>query len=179
MNEMECDDDQGIGESNKSFNSNDVIIKEARAVYNQLKMLHFTLKGNHDGDSGAYFKLHHFHTLNVIDKNSPLVGLHSDLFLGSSDQLSSSPQYESHEELHQGMLSALADDIINLVMSLDVVHFKTMLDKSRTTNQEQDEELRRRQELIMDLECKVSKHIIHSIHPNSISFDFWWCFSCP
>lgn len=83
------------------------------------------------------------------------VGLHSDLFLGSSDQLSSSPQYESNEELHQGMLSALADDIINLVMSLDVVHFKTMLDKSRATNQEQDEELRRRQELIMDLECKV------------------------
>lgn len=51
---MECDDDQGIGESNKSFNSSDVIMKEARAVYNQLKMLHFTLKGNHDGDSGAY-----------------------------------------------------------------------------------------------------------------------------
>lgn len=83
-------------------------------------------------------------------------GLHSDLFLGSSDQLSSSPQYESNEELHQGMLSALADDIINLVMSLDVVHFKTMLDKSRSTVQEQDDELRRRQELIMDLECKVS-----------------------
>lgn len=87
---------------------------------------------------------------------STSVGLHSDLFLGSSDQLSTSPQYESNEELHQGMLSALADDIINLVMSLDVVHFKTMLDKSRATNQEQDEELRRRQDLIMDLECKVS-----------------------
>lgn len=82
------------------------------------------------------------------------LGLHSDLFLGSSDQLSNQ-QFDSTEELHQGMLSALTDDIINLVMSLDVVHFKTMLDKSRTTIQDQDEELRRRQEVIMELECKV------------------------
>lgn len=54
------------------------------------------------------------------------------------------------------MLSALTDDIINLIMSMDVVHFKTMLDKSRATNQEQEEELRRRQTSISDLECKVS-----------------------
>lgn len=53
------------------------------------------------------------------------------------------------------MLSALTDDIINLVMSLDVVHFKTMLDKSRATGQEQEEELRKRQTTIGDLECKV------------------------
>lgn len=52
MNEMECDEDQGIGDSNKSLNTIDAIAKEARTVYNQLKMLHFTLKGNHDGDSG-------------------------------------------------------------------------------------------------------------------------------
>lgn len=48
---MECDDDQGIGDK---FNSPEAIMTEARAVYNQLKMLHFTLKGNHDGDSGEY-----------------------------------------------------------------------------------------------------------------------------
>lgn len=52
LNEMECDEDQGIGDSNKSFNSVEAIAKEARTVYNQLKMLHYTLKGNHDGDSG-------------------------------------------------------------------------------------------------------------------------------
>lgn len=52
LNEMECDDDHGIGDGNKSFNSADAIVKEARTVYNQLKMLHFTLKGNQDGDSG-------------------------------------------------------------------------------------------------------------------------------
>lgn len=76
------------------------------------------------------------------------------MFLGSTDQ--SSNQYDSNEELHQGMLSALTDDIINLIMSMDVVHFKTMLDKSRSTNQDQEEELRRRQTTISDLECKVS-----------------------
>lgn len=56
LNEMECDEDQGIGDSNKSLNSADAIVKEARTVYNQLKMLHFTLKGNQDGDSGRYFE---------------------------------------------------------------------------------------------------------------------------
>lgn len=71
--------------------------------------------------------------------------------------MSSGQQSDSNdEELHQGMLSALTDDIINLVMSLDAAHFKTMLDKSRAQNQEQDEELRRRQELIMEMECKVN-----------------------
>lgn len=54
MNEMECDEDQGIGDSNKSLNTIDAIAKEARTVYNQLKMLLFTLKGNHDGDSGKF-----------------------------------------------------------------------------------------------------------------------------
>lgn len=50
---MECDDDQGISDK---FNSPEAIMSEARSVYNQLKMLHFTLKGNHDGDSGEFFR---------------------------------------------------------------------------------------------------------------------------
>lgn len=51
---MECDDDPGI--DNRSSSSNNAIVIEARAVYNQLKMLHYSLKGNHDGDSGIAFK---------------------------------------------------------------------------------------------------------------------------
>lgn len=86
--------------------------------------------------------------------------------MGSGDQ-SSTNQYDSNEELHQGMLSALTDDIINLVMSMDAVHFKTMLDKSRSTSQEQEEELRRRQATIADLECKV-RDFFHSICPRVI-----------
>lgn len=49
---MECDEDQGIDENGKPYTSHSAIVKEARAVYNQLKMLHLTLKGNHDSDSG-------------------------------------------------------------------------------------------------------------------------------
>lgn len=89
-----------------------------------------------------------------------LAGLHSDLFLGSGDQ---SNQYDSNEELHQGMLSALTDDIINLIMSMDAVHFKTMLDKSRATSHDQEEELRRRQATIAELECKVKFRRWHKI----------------
>lgn len=59
------------------------------------------------------------------------------------------------DDLRQGMLSAVTDDIINFIMSLDVVHLKTMLDQSRSTSMDQDEEMRRRQDTIMELECKV------------------------
>lgn len=53
---MECDDDLGIDDdSEKTFDSSQAIVKEARAVYNQLKMLHFTLKGSHDSDSGTSY----------------------------------------------------------------------------------------------------------------------------
>lgn len=51
LNEMECDDDAGI-DVNRSPSANNSILIEARAVYNELKRLHYTLKGNHDGDSG-------------------------------------------------------------------------------------------------------------------------------
>lgn len=63
---MECDEDQGIDENGKPYSSHSAIVKEARAVYNQLKMLHFTLKGNHDGDSGTVSKKIIFIRLNII-----------------------------------------------------------------------------------------------------------------
>lgn len=53
MNEMESDEDAGI-DMNRSTGTNNAILFEARAVYNELKRLHYTLKGNHDGDSGIY-----------------------------------------------------------------------------------------------------------------------------
>lgn len=49
---MECDEDAGI-DVHRSPGSNTAILIEARAVYNELKRLHYTLKGNHDGDSGT------------------------------------------------------------------------------------------------------------------------------
>lgn len=123
-NEMDCDDEF----TEDRLDVSQQIVKEAKSVYNQLKMLHLTLNSNQDGDSG----------------------LHSDLFLGSS---SSSP---SSDDLRQGMLSSITDDIVNLVMGLDVVQLKTLLEQSRSACIDQDDELRRRQDVILDLECKLS-----------------------
>ncbi|XP_037050003.1 bicaudal D-related protein homolog [Bradysia coprophila] len=113
--------------SESQFDHSHPLFKEARSVYNQLKQLLLTLQNNQDGDSG----------------------LHSDLFLGSTCQ-------SVGDDLRQGMLASVADDVINAIMGLDVVHIKTMLDESRTNGMDQDEELRRRQDLIAELEGKLS-----------------------
>lgn len=113
------------------LDANHQLIKEAKSVYNQLKSLYLQLNITQDGDSG----------------------LHSDLYLGSS----SSP---SNDDLRQGMLSSITDDITNLVMGLDVVQLKTLLEQSRASCIDQDDELRRRQDIILDLECKVSVNLI-------------------
>lgn len=144
-NEMDCDDEF----AEDRLDVTEQLVKEARSVYNQLKSLHGTLNSNQDVDSG----------------------LHSDLFLGST--ASSSPKTGSSngssnggngvgvgDELRQGMLSAVTDDIVNLVMGLDVVQLKTLLEQSRAACMEQDDELRRRTDLIMELECKVLTYYI-------------------
>lgn len=113
--------------SESQFDHSHPLFKEARSVYNQLKQLLLTLQNNQDGDSG----------------------LHSDLFLGSTCQ-------SVGDDLRQGMLASVTDDVINAIMGLDVVHIKTMLDESRTNGMDQDEELRRRQDLIAELEGKLS-----------------------
>lgn len=113
--------------SENQFDHSHPLFKEARSVYNQLKQLLLSLQNNQDGDSG----------------------LHSDLFLGSSCQ-------SSGDDLRQGMLASVTDDVINAIMGLDVVHIKTMLDESRTNGMDQDEELSRRKDVIAELEGKVS-----------------------
>lgn len=70
--------------------------------------------------------------------------------------LSSQPSDSGiEEELRRGMLSAVADDLVRIIMSLDAVHFKSMLDQTRATTNDQEDELRRRQDIIMELESKV------------------------
>lgn len=85
------------------------------------------------------------------------IGLHSDLSLGSMDNTLSSQPSDSgiEEELRRGMLSAVADDLVRIIMSLDAVHFKSMLDQTRASSVDQEDELRRRQDIIMELESKV------------------------
>lgn len=68
----------------------------------------------------------------------------------------SSEMGEGAENFRQGMLSSAADDLMRSIMALDAVHFKAMLDQSRATVGDQEDELRRRQDIIMELESKVS-----------------------
>jgi len=89
--------------------------------------------------------------------NYLFLGLHSDLSLGSLDNTISSQPSDSgiEDELRRGMLSAVADDLVQIIMTLDAVHFKSMLDQTRSTSVDQEDELRRRQDIIMELESKV------------------------
>lgn len=139
--EMECDDDdmmQVMSDIQGGGTGQNPIVMEAKAVYKQLRTLCGTLKNSHDDDSG----------------------LHSDLSLGSMDNTiasqPSSEMGEGTENFRQGMLSSAADDLMRSIMALDAVHFKAMLDQSRATVSDQEDELRRRQDIIMELESKVS-----------------------
>lgn len=67
----------------------------------------------------------------------------------------SSEMTDGSESFRQGMLSSAADDLMRSIMALDAVHFKAMLDQSRATSSDQEDELRRRQDIIMELESKV------------------------
>ena len=74
---MDCDDE---------FLTIDVsqqIVKEAKSVYNQLKMLHMTLNSNHDGDSGKFASNYfHAHTTMLINKVINLLNYtHNSYFL--------------------------------------------------------------------------------------------------
>ncbi|GAB0092283.1 Bicaudal D-related protein homolog [Sergentomyia squamirostris] len=146
--EMECEEElDGTTEDhqNNQHHPHPIVI-EAKAVYKQLKTLCGTLKSTHDDDSG----------------------LHSDLSLGSMDNTMSSQPSDliglsgntinatDKEPFRQGMLSAAADDLMRSIMALDSVHFKAMLDQARSTNADQEDELRRRQDIIMELESKLS-----------------------
>uniref|UniRef100_A0A1B0CR83 Bicaudal d-related protein 1 n=3 Tax=Lutzomyia longipalpis TaxID=7200 RepID=A0A1B0CR83_LUTLO len=139
---MECEEElDGATEDHQNNLHLHPIIMEAKAVYKQLKTLCGTLKSTHDDDSG----------------------LHSDLSLGSMDNTISSQPSDfglsgatDKEPFRQGMLSAAADDLMRSIMALDSVHFKAMLDQARGTNADQEDELRRRQDIIMELESKLS-----------------------
>lgn len=86
------------------------------------------------------------------------LGLHSDLSLGSLDNTISSQPSDSgiEEEFRRGMLSSVADDLVRIIMGLDAVHFKSMLEQTRQTCVDQESEMRHRQDRIMDLESKLS-----------------------
>lgn len=87
------------------------------------------------------------------------LGLHSDVSMeGSSfDNTSSSHATEigSENKFKRGMLSSVADELVHIIMNLDAIQFKTMFEQTRNVVIEQEDELKKRQDRVMDLESKV------------------------
>lgn len=78
---------------------------------------------------------------------------------GSSlDNTSSSNITElgSDNKFKRGMLSSIADELVHIIMNLDAIQFKSMFEQTRNVVIEQEEELKKRQDRVMELESKVS-----------------------
>lgn len=88
------------------------------------------------------------------------LGLHSDVSMdGSSlDNTSSSHTTELGNEtkFKRGMLSSITDELVHIIMNLDAIQFKSMFEQTRNVVIEQEEELKKRQDRVMELESKVS-----------------------
>lgn len=78
---------------------------------------------------------------------------------GSSlDNTSSSNTTElgNDNKFKRGMLSSIADELVHIIMNLDAIQFKSMFEQTRNVVIEQEEELKKRQDRVMELESKVS-----------------------
>lgn len=85
---------------------------------------------------------------------------------GSSlDNTSSSNTTEIGNEtkFKRGMLSSIADELVHIIMNLDAIQFKSMFEQTRNVVIEQEEELKKRQDRVMELESKVSQVQVVSI----------------
>ncbi|XP_067643440.1 bicaudal D-related protein homolog isoform X2 [Eurosta solidaginis] len=136
--EMECDEDVSSFSDGKPSQ----ICIEARSVYIQLKSLVDSLKIGHDDDSG----------------------LNSDISLdleSMDNTISTSSRTEggSHTEaieFRPGMLSTMSDELTRLLLNLDAGNFRKMLDQTRNLVLEQEDEIKRSQQLIQELESKLT-----------------------
>lgn len=106
--------------------SEPTLSQECMSVYRQLRSLCQQLKSHNDDDSG----------------------LHSDCSTTSMD--------DGNQTFQTGLLSEVAQELVDLVLDTDVVRLLERLDQARREIQERDAELARRAETIMELTTKVS-----------------------
>ena len=83
-------------------------------------------------------------------------GLNSDISLESIDKSLSTFKSDGEIDFRQGMLSSVTDELTRLLLNLDAGHFKKMLDETRNIVLEQDDEIKRNQNIIKELESKVN-----------------------
>lgn len=60
------------------------------------------------------------------------------------------------EKFVRGMLSSAADELVHIIMNMDAMQFKTMFEQTRAMLIDQEEEMKKKSELIRQLESKIS-----------------------
>lgn len=125
--------------------SEPTLSQECMAVYRQLRQLCQQLKSHHDDDSG----------------------LHSDCSVNSL----TGETGNNNESFTAGLLSEVAQELVNLVLDTDVVRLLERLEQSRREIHDRDVELQRRGEAIMELQSKVSDIDLYCIMPSDLEPD--------
>lgn len=73
----------------------------------------------------------------------------------SLDNTLSTSKLDDRIDFRQGMLSAMSDELTRLLLNLDAANFKKMLDQTRNLVLEQEDDIKRSQGHIQQLEKKV------------------------
>ncbi|XP_058116356.1 bicaudal D-related protein homolog [Anopheles ziemanni] len=126
-----------------------LVLKEAQSVYKQLKTLCQTLRStHHDDDSG----LHSDMSFSSLDNTMASVSMPPQ----HSVTEATSASMTVNDKFSRGMLSSAADELVHIIMNLDAMQFKTMFEQTRSMLIEQEEELKKKNDIIMQLESKLS-----------------------
>lgn len=63
---------------------------------------------------------------------------------------------KSDFKFSRGMLSSIADELVHIIMSMDAPHYKSMFEQTRTHMSELENDMKKKQDRVMELESKVS-----------------------
>uniref|UniRef100_A0A182IRR1 Uncharacterized protein n=1 Tax=Anopheles atroparvus TaxID=41427 RepID=A0A182IRR1_ANOAO len=145
LQEMNGDEE----DSGTKDEASQLVLKEAQSVYKQLKTLCQTLRStHHDDDSG----LHSDMSFSSLDNTMASVSMpvqHSVTEATSASMI-------VNDKFNRGMLSSAADELVHIIMNMDAMQFKTMFEQTRSMLIEQEEELKKKNDIIMQLESKLS-----------------------
>lgn len=160
LQELSGEDDTmmgGVGSASSKDEATLLLYKEAQSVYKQLKTLCQTLRStHHDDDSG----LHSDMSFSSLDNTSSSAPQSVDAGLGGS--AGPSPHQggpvglRGPEKFTRGMLSSAADELVHIIMNMDAMQFKTMFEQTRGMLIDQEEDLKKKTDRIMQLESKLS-----------------------
>lgn len=147
-----------------------LLYKEAQSVYKQLKTLCQTLRStHHDDDSGLHSDMS-FSSMDNTSSSSPQsvdagpnAGANSMLGANSLRPTGGGVGGDRNhggghgqEKFVRGMLSSAADELVHIIMNMDAMQFKTMFEQTRAMLIDQEEEMKKKSELIRQLESKIS-----------------------